>query len=246
MKHFILSLLSLAFVGQLVAQYKTEVHYAQKMSESKAKHGLKKSLEGNTGDCEGAIVLCGGVYTEKTAPPGTGNVYEFTGGCNQGTETMSLWYTFTAQEAGTISFVIDPADDLDDYDWGLFDITNGGCAGIIAQDGSSPEVGCNSYGSFTSNGPTGISTANGGTGTASTTFTNLTTNVTGTLPVANGGTGAATLTVNNVVLGNGTSAVQFVAPGTSGNVLTSTGSTWTSSPGFSTGKAIAMAIVFGG
>jgi hypothetical protein len=166
MKHLTLSLLSLAFVGHLVAQYKTEVHYAQKMSESKAKHGLKKSLEGNTGDCEGAIVLCGGVYTEKTAPPGTGNVYEFTGGCNQGTETMSLWYTFTAQEAGTISFVIDPADDLDDYDWGLFDITNGGCAGIIAQDGSSPEVGCNSYGSFTSNGPTGISTANGGTGTS--------------------------------------------------------------------------------
>ena len=98
-----------------------------------------------------------------------------------------------------------------------------------------------------STGVTGtLPIANGGTGTASTTFTNLTTNVTGTLPVANGGTGAATLTVNNVVLGNGTSAVQFVAPGTSGNVLTSTGSTWTSSPGFSTGKAIAMAIVFGG
>ncbi len=74
----------------------------------------------------------------------------------------------------------------------------------------------------------------------------LTTGVTGTLPVGNGGTGASTLTANNVVLGNGSSAVQFVAPGTSGNVLTSTGSTWTSSPGFSTGKAIAMAIVFGG
>jgi hypothetical protein len=34
--------------------------------------------------------------------------------------------------------------------------------------------------------------ANGGTGTTSTTFTNLTTNVTGLLPVANGGTGTAT------------------------------------------------------
>jgi len=48
------------------------------------------------------------------------------------------------------------------------------------------------------------------------------------LPVASGGTGATTLTANNVVLGNGTSAVNFVAPGTSGNVLTSNGSTWTS------------------
>jgi hypothetical protein len=56
----------------------------------------------------------------------------------------------------------------------------------------------------------------------------LTTGVTGTLPVANGGTGATTLTANNVILGNGTSAVTFVAPGTTGNVLTSNGSTWTS------------------
>ena len=58
------------------------------------------------------------------------------------------------------------------------------------------------------------------TGTAS--------NVTGTVAVANGGTGATTLTANNVILGNGTSAVQFVAPGASGNVLTSNGTTWTS------------------
>ena len=57
----------------------------------------------------------------------------------------------------------------------------------------------------------------------------LTTGVTGTLPVANGGTGAATLTANNVILGNGTSTPLFVAPSTSGNVLTSNGTTWASS-----------------
>jgi hypothetical protein len=70
--------------------------------------------------------------------------------------------------------------------------------------------------------------ANGGTGSTSTTFVNAATNITGTLPVANGGTGASTLTSNNVILGAGTSAVTFVAPGSSGNVLTSNGSTWTS------------------
>ena len=70
--------------------------------------------------------------------------------------------------------------------------------------------------------------ASGGTGSTSTTYANLQTNVTGTLPVSNGGVGAATLTANNVLLGNGTSAVQFVAPGSTGNVLTSNGSTWTS------------------
>ena len=49
-----------------------------------------------------------------------------------------------------------------------------------------------------------------------------------TVPVARGGTGATTLTANNVILGNGTSAVQFVAPGSTGNVLTSNGTTWAS------------------
>lgn len=50
----------------------------------------------------------------------------------------------------------------------------------------------------------------------------------GTVGVANGGTGQTSLAANNVLLGNGTSALQVVAPSTSGNVLTSNGSTWVS------------------
>lgn len=50
----------------------------------------------------------------------------------------------------------------------------------------------------------------------------------GIVPVANGGSGRSTLTANNVILGNGTSAVQLVAPGTSGNALVSNGTTWSS------------------
>ncbi len=56
----------------------------------------------------------------------------------------------------------------------------------------------------------------------------------GTLGVANGGTGATTLTSYGVLYGNGASAVQAVAPGTSGYVLTSTGTgsapAWASLP----------------
>jgi hypothetical protein len=48
------------------------------------------------------------------------------------------------------------------------------------------------------------------------------------LAVADGGTGASTLSANAVLLGNGTSALQTVAPSTSGNILTSNGTTWTS------------------
>lgn len=73
--------------------------------------------------------------------------------------------------------------------------------------------------------------------------------ITNPLTVANGGTGRATLTANNVVLGNGTTAVNFVAPGTANNVLTSNGTTWVSqapaASGITTGKAIAMSLIFG-
>jgi hypothetical protein len=69
----------------------------------------------------------------------------------------------------------------------------------------------------------------------------LATKVTGTLSVGGGGTGAATLTANAVLLGNGASAVQFVAPGTSGNVLTSNGTTWTSAAPTGGGGGTALA-----
>jgi microcystin-dependent protein len=57
---------------------------------------------------------------------------------------------------------------------------------------------------------------------------NTAVNVSGTVAVGNGGTGAITLASNNVLLGNGTSPLQAVAPGTSANVLTSNGTTWQS------------------
>jgi hypothetical protein len=70
-----------------------------------------------------------------------------------------------------------------------------------------------------------------------------------TVTVAQGGTGATTLTANNVILGNGTSAPLFVAPGTTGNVLTSDGTTWTSATpaatGATKGQAIAFSLIFG-
>jgi hypothetical protein len=66
--------------------------------------------------------------------------------------------------------------------------------------------------------------------------------ITGQVSVANGGTGASTLTANNVILGNGTSAVQFVAPGTTGNILTSNGTTWTSTAPASSSKLVQQVI----
>ena len=50
------------------------------------------------------------------------------------------------------------------------------------------------------------------------------------LTVPDGGTGASSITANSVILGNGASTLSgnLVAPSTSGNVLTSNGTTWTS------------------
>lgn len=56
----------------------------------------------------------------------------------------------------------------------------------------------------------------------------LSDDVVDTLPVSNGGTGKATIAAGSVLVGNGTDAVTTVAPGTSGYVLTSNGSTWVS------------------
>lgn len=87
-----------------------------------------------------------------------------------------------------------------------------------------------------------LTTPNLGTPSAAT-LTNatglpLSTGVTGTLGVGNGGTGSTTLTLNNVLLGNGTSALQVVAPGANGNLLTSNGTTWTSAAPPSGGASI--------
>lgn len=48
------------------------------------------------------------------------------------------------------------------------------------------------------------------------------------ISVSNGGTGSTALTANRVLLGNGANPLQTVAPGISGNVLTSNGTTWES------------------
>lgn len=126
-------------------------------------HILQAQTGNSVSDCSGAIVLCDDFYSEENASLSAGSVIEFTGICNNSAEVSSVWYQFTVQQDGLLSFVLTPNTAMDDYDWGLFDITTGGCAGI-QPFGTSPEVSCNSYGSFTMNGPTGISTALGGTG----------------------------------------------------------------------------------
>lgn len=67
-------------------------------------------------------------------------------------------------------------------------------------------------------------------------------NTTGTLTVSRGGTGLTTLTANNLLVGAGTSNVTFIAPGTSGNLLTSNGTAWVSAAPPTTGAWVKIAV----
>jgi hypothetical protein len=82
-------------------------------------------------------------------------------------------------------------------------------------------------GAITSSAPT-LSRLVGIAPTTSTLILNANT-LTIPVVVSQGGTGLTTLTSASVLVGAGTSNVTFVAPSTSGNVLTSTGSAWASS-----------------
>lgn len=167
----------------------------------------------------GSITIAGNTGT-VTSVSGTGTVNGIT---LTGTVTSSGSLTL----GGTLSGV-----SLTTQVTGTLPVANGGSGattltGVLKGNGTSAFTASNV--NLASEVTGTLPVANGGTGSTSTTYCSLTTNVNGTLPVANGGTGTTTLTANNVLLGNGTSAVQAVAPSTSGNVLSSNGTTWSSS-----------------
>jgi hypothetical protein len=64
------------------------------------------------------------------------------------------------------------------------------------------------------------------------------------LAVADGGTGSSSLTANSVMLGNGTSALSgnMVAPGATGRLLVSNGTTWTSNTLAASGAKLGLGI----
>jgi hypothetical protein len=104
-----------------------------------------------------------------------------------------------------------------------------------------------STGAFSTLSVTGATTFSGAT--VANTFSSSGATITGgsisgitDLAVADGGTGRSTLTANAVLVGDGTSSINSVAPGTSGNVLTSDGTSWTSVAGayaLTSGTAVA-------
>ena len=69
-------------------------------------------------DCSSALPACGNSQIAYT-PTGPGSILETLGGCLSSNEHFSVWYTFTAATAGTLTFMITPNANAD-YDWAVY------------------------------------------------------------------------------------------------------------------------------
>ena len=117
----------------------------------------------------------------------------------------------------------------------LFQSRNATIGGTLGVTGAATLASTLASGALTVTGNETVSGTLGVTGAATlastlavTGVTTLTGGLNTPLTVPNGGTGVASLTSASVIIGAGTGTVTFVAPSTSGNVLTSNGSAWTS------------------
>jgi len=147
---------------------------------------------------------------------------------------ISLYYSTTAAAVPLAANLVPGELAININDGKLYFENSSGVVTLLAQSGSASPVTTISFGS---------------TGLTPSTATSGAVTVAGTLAVANGGTNAtATPTAGALAYGTG-SAYAFTSAGTAGQLLQSNGSsapTWFTPTYATTGKAIAMALVFGG
>src|ERR1700740_56705 len=71
-------------------------------------------------NCNNAIPVCQQTYAQNSSYTGHGTIQELSSTCLSSNETNSVWYTFTVQNPGTFTFMLNTAND---YDFALYDIT---------------------------------------------------------------------------------------------------------------------------
>tara|TARA_R110002126_G_scaffold53859_2_gene145846 strand:- start:4209 stop:4679 length:471 start_codon:yes stop_codon:yes gene_type:complete len=147
---------------------------------------------------------------------------------------IALYYSTTASAVPVNTNLVNGELAINITDGKLFYKDNTGAVQTIASKAAVTNVNSISFGS------TGLTPSTATTGVVT---------VAGTLAIANGGTnGTSSPVAGAVPYGTGT-AYAFTAAGTAGQVLTSNGAsapTWaTASGGITTGKSIAMAMIFG-
>lgn len=90
--------------------------------------GLRLLQTGPEQDCNSGIPVCQSTYAQTQSYTGVGGSQEAASNtCLDEGESNSVWYIFTAQTSGSLFFTINTAKD---YDFALYNITNGGCAAV--------------------------------------------------------------------------------------------------------------------
>ncbi|MEO0471016.1 MAG: hypothetical protein AAF206_15420, partial [Bacteroidota bacterium] len=105
-------------------------------------------------DCINALPVCQSIFTQQNSYQGEGqdpNEISSNISCLGAGELNDVWYIFTVQTTGMLSFVINPNNNFDDYDWAVYDLTNANCSDIATN--GNLEVSCNFSGVT---GPTGV------------------------------------------------------------------------------------------
>ena len=157
--------------------------------------------------------------------PAIEKTYIVKNGTNQQVTVKVSGQTGVPIPAGTTTIVYVNGTDVVPTMTYASSLTLGTALGIASGGtGSTSTTYCNLTSNVTGTLPVG----NGGTGSTNTTYCSLTSNVTGTLPVANGGTGVTSVTAGNVLIGNGTGALSILAGSSTNDVLTWNGSAWVS------------------
>ncbi len=84
-------------------------------------------------ECINGIPVCQSGYVQNNAYAGNGATQELNAtnrGCLGSNEKNDVWYIITVSTTGVFNLSITPNDTTDDYDFAVWDITNGGCQAI--------------------------------------------------------------------------------------------------------------------
>jgi gliding motility-associated-like protein len=106
-------------------------------------------------DCQGAISVCQDIYVQNNSFIGSGSYPNEINGpvsCLAG-EINCVWYTFTVQTSGDLSFTLTPNGATDDYDWAVYNLSSASCADIY--NDPTLEISCNFFGLPGPTGPNG-------------------------------------------------------------------------------------------
>lgn len=95
-------------------------------------------------DCINALSVCQDIFVQSNSYVGEGlnpDEIDLVPSCLDSGEKNDVWYIFTVQTSGELSFTITPNNLADDYDWAVYDLTNASCEDIFTNPDL--EVSCN-------------------------------------------------------------------------------------------------------